>query len=106
MNDSVEQALIFMGVRHGTGREVAYQHWFDFLRLMQLHDGGEQEYLLSLARSYVGVDERYVKQYLKSAIAWGTLRVEAGKIFYVGKPRGKTIPKGRPFVHYSEPPKK
>jgi hypothetical protein len=102
IDTNIEQALAYMGVRHGTGREIGYQHWFNILALVKQREGEKEEELISLARSFVGVDERYLRQYLKSCKAWGTIRVDDGRIYYVGLPKG-VQDKGKPFTEYPEP---
>lgn len=102
----IEDALKVMGVDHGTGKEIAYQHWFRLLSLVKEKEGTDEDDFVAFARSYVNVDERYIRQYLKSCKAWGTIRVRAGKVYYVGVPEGKAARKGKPFTEYPPPPEK
>ena len=88
---SIEEALEFMGVKRGKGREIAHNHWIDFIRLLKEHSGESEERILGLARSYVGIDERYLKQFVHACLEWGTVRENNGHLYYLGVPRGQRV---------------
>jgi hypothetical protein len=104
MTDSIEASLEYMGVRRGKGRDVGYTHWLDFFQIMKKHSGDSEHRIIGLARSYVGIDERYLKQFIHACLEWGTVRESNGHLFYVGLPKGVKVAKGKPFPPYGPPP--
>jgi hypothetical protein len=102
----IEQVLRYMGVRRGNNREIGYQHFHDFVHILKQHSGEDEERILNLARSYVGVDRRYLKQYLGACLEWGTATARDGKLQFVGVPKGEKVAKGKAFTAYEEPPEK
>jgi hypothetical protein len=100
----IEDVLTHMGVRHG-GREYSYPQWYRFVEVLRRYSGQEEERVLNLARSYVGIGLRYLHEYLEACKAWGVAYAEDGKLFYVGLPKGVKLPKGKPS-ELEPPPEK
>ena len=101
----IDEVLAFMGVTRGTTQDIAYRHWRKFLELAKLRSGEDWEKVRNLMRSYVNVNKRYIDDYLESCQAWGTVKLNDGKIIYIGLPKGVVVPKGKPFL-YSPPPER
>lgn len=101
----IEEVLAYMGVTKDSRADIAYEHWYKFLKLVKEHSGEDWEHVKNLARSYVNVTKRYIDEYLQSCRAWTTVTLKEGKVFFSGVPKGKIPPpKGRPFREYGPPP--
>lgn len=104
----IEEVLAYMELASNkTGKKIAYQHWYDFIRMAKKYSGELwRERVRLLMRSAVNVDFRYIDDYKDTCVAYGTIRIKDDKIVYVGIPKGKTTPKGKPFPDYPEPPER
>lgn len=105
---NIEQVLAYMELTpEKSGKRIAYQHWFDFLRMAKKHSGEAwKERVRLLMRSAVNVDFRYIDDYKDTCVAYGVIKIVDDAIIYLGLPKGVTATKGRPFTAYPPPPEK
>ena len=69
-----------MGIeKQNFSKPVAYTHWDRFVRFSMENSGKNwNDSIKPRLRSYIGVDGRYLEDYLKACIAWGVVKLEDG----------------------------
>jgi hypothetical protein len=88
----IEDVMFFMGIQRGKYKEASYENWRRFLALLRLHSGESEERFLHLARSYVGVGDRYLREYLNACKEWAPRTQKTGNSSTWASPK---VPKWR-----------
>ena len=84
----VEEVLRYIGiVKDNFTKSVAYVHWYRFIEMIIRYSGGSWEDLIKpRLRSYIGISFRYLDDYLRCCVSWGIVKLENGRLFFLGIP--------------------
>jgi hypothetical protein len=96
--NSVENALEYCGIEsNDPHKQIAHYHASKLLRLIIKCDGKPSKEILSKARLYVGISERYINEYYCSFLSWGIIAINGNSVKYIGipeedKPQPESLP--------------
>jgi predicted nucleic acid-binding Zn ribbon protein len=92
-NPQVEAVLKYIGIeKQNISKSIAYTHWERFVRFCMENSGKSwNDSIKPRLRSYIGVDSRYLEDYLKACIAWGVVKLEDGNLIFLGIPKEEPI---------------
>ena len=94
VNDpNIEAILKHMGIEKSNfGKRVAYQHWHRFVEFLKNNSGKKwNDFLRPRLRSYIGIDFRYIDDYLESCISWEIVALENDTLVFIGIPKEEPI---------------
>jgi hypothetical protein len=90
---NVETVLEYIGVTHDNLRADAYNHWYRFIEFCKRNSGKNwKEDIRAKLRSWIGVDFRYLDDYLESCLSWGIMELDDGNLIFKGIPNGAEMP--------------
>jgi hypothetical protein len=90
---NVEKILEFIGITHDNVRQDAYNHWYRFIEFCKQNSGKEWKHSIRpKLRSWIGVDYRYIDDYLESCLSWRILELNDGVLIFRGIPNDAEIP--------------
>lgn len=82
---TVEETLEYIGVSRDNVREDAYNHWRRFIEFVKDNSPALwREDIRPKLRSWIGVDFRYIDDYLSACLAWGIVELNNGTIRFIG----------------------
>lgn len=86
---SIEAVLRYIGIeKDNFSKHVAYRHWERFIRFIRDNSGENWDnFLRPRLRSYIGIDYRYINDYLDACIAWGIMKLVNGQLVFIGIPK-------------------
>jgi hypothetical protein len=86
VDSSIETVLKYMGIdKANFTKNVAYRHWELFLKFVRDNSGRSWDgFIRPRLRSFIGVNYRYLGEFLESCLAWETMVLEDGNLFFVG----------------------
>ncbi len=89
IDPTIEAVLKYMGIeKENFTKDVAYRHWERFVRFIRDNSGKSwNDFLRPRLRSYVGIDYRYLDDYLESCLSWGIVKLVDGNVIFVGLPK-------------------
>ena len=86
-NSNFEKILESIGVTHDNVRQDAYNHWQRFIDFCRRNSGKDwRHFIRPKLRSWIGVDFRYIDDYLESCLSWGIMELDNGILFFKGLP--------------------
>jgi hypothetical protein len=90
---TIEAVLKYIGIeKTNFTKSVAYRHWERFVQFIMENSGKSwNEFVRPRLRSYLGIDFRYIENYLESCLAWGVMKLENGNVVFVGLPKGDPL---------------
>jgi len=84
---SIETILSHIGITHDNVRVDAYNHWRRFIEFCRKYSGKTwKDDIRPKLRSWIGVDYRYIDDYLESCMSWGILELDDGILVFRGLP--------------------
>ena len=84
---SIETILSYIGITHENVRVDAYNHWQRFIEFCRKYSGKDWRHdVRPKLRSWIGVDYRYIDDYLESCMSWGILDLNDGILVFRGLP--------------------
>ena len=84
---NLETILAYIGITHDNVRVDAYNHWKRFIEFCKSNSGKDWRHnIRPKLRSWIGVDYRYIDDYLESCISWGILDLNDGILVFRGLP--------------------
>ena len=84
-NESVEFILDYIGITHENVRVDAYNHWFRFVSFCKKYSGKNwKSDIRPKLRSWIGVDFRYIDDYLETCLSWNIIRINNNILFFKG----------------------
>lgn len=85
----VEAVLKYIGIeKQNLSKSIAYTHWERFINFIMENSGKNwNDFIKPRLRSYIGVDHRYIEDYLKSCMAWGIVKLDNGNLIFLGIPK-------------------
>jgi hypothetical protein len=90
---NVETVLEYIGVTKDNLRADAYNHWYRFIEFCKRNSGKNwKEDIRAKLRSWIGVDFRYLDDYLESCLSWGIMELDDGNLIFKGIPNGAEMP--------------
>lgn len=88
-DSSIENVLKYMGIEKANfAKNVAYRHWELFIKFVR--DNSERswdEFIRPRLRSFIGINYRYLGEFLECCLAWETVILEDGNLFFIGVPK-------------------
>ena len=89
VDSTIEAVLKYMGIeKQNFSKNVAYNHWERFVQFLKDNSGHSwNDFLRPRLRSYIGIDQRYLNDFLQSCLAWGIIALENGNVIYYGIPK-------------------
>ena len=90
-NQQIESVLKHIGIeKQNLSKSIAYTHWERFISFITENSGRNwNDFIKPRLRSYIGVDTRYLEDYLKSCLAWDIVKLDNGKLVFLGIPKEK-----------------
>jgi hypothetical protein len=90
---SIEKVLKHMGIdKANFTKNVAYRHWELFLKFVRDNSGCSwDEFIRPRLRSFIGINYRYLGEFLECCLAWETMILEDGNLFFVGVPNEEKV---------------
>jgi hypothetical protein len=86
----IDNILKFIGVTHDNVRVDAYNHWYKFADFIAKNCGKSwKDYIRPRLRSYIGIDFRFIDDYLECFLAWEIVAIKNGNLFFIGVPDGE-----------------
>ncbi len=86
-DSNVEKILESIGVTHDNVRQDAYNHWLRFIDFCKNKSGRNWRHdIRPKLRSWIGVDFRYIDDYLESCLSWGIMELDDGILVFKGLP--------------------
>ena len=90
---NVETILEYIGATKQNLRADAYNHWHRFIEYCKRNSGKSwKDEIRPRLRSWIGVDFRYIDDYLESCLSWGVLELCDGVLIFKGIPDSEEIP--------------
>jgi hypothetical protein len=90
---NVETILEYIGATRDNLRQDAYNHWHRFIDYCKRNSGKNwKNDIRPKLRSWIGVDFRYIDDYLESCLSWGILELDDGVLNFRGIPDEAEIP--------------
>ena len=90
---NVETILAYIGITPENVRQDAYNHWYRFIDFCKRNFGKEWKHdIRPKLRSWIGVDFRYIDDYLESCLSWGIMELDDGILNFKGIPDEAEIP--------------
>ena len=90
---NVETILEYIGVTHDNVRQDAYNHWQRFIDFCRKNSGKDWKHdIRSKLRSWIGVDFRYIDDYLECCLSWRIIELDDGILNFKGIPDEAEIP--------------
>jgi hypothetical protein len=90
---NIETVLAYIGITKDNVREDAYNHWYRFIQFCKEASGRNWKYdIRPKLRSWIGIDFRYIDDYLESCMAWGVLELDDNALIFKGIPDTAEIP--------------
>jgi len=89
VNDSpIETVLKYMGIdKANFTKNVAYRHWELFIKFVRDSSGRSwDEFIRPRLRSFIGINYRYLGEFLECCLAWETVVLEDGNLLFIGVP--------------------
>ena len=84
---SIETILTYIGITHDNVRVDAYNHWRRFIDFCKKYSGKDWRHdVRPKLRSWIGVDYRYIDDYLESCMSWRILDLNNGILIFRGLP--------------------
>jgi len=81
----IDKILKFIGVTHDNVRHDAYNHWYKFADFITKNNGKSwKDYIRPRLRSYIGIDFRFIDDYLECFLAWKIIDIKNGNLFFIG----------------------
>jgi hypothetical protein len=92
-NPQVEEVLKFIGIeKQNFSKSIAYSHWERFITFLMKNSGKNwNDSIKPRLRSYIGVDGRYLEDYLKCLISWGIVKLDNGNQIFLGIPEEENV---------------
>jgi len=88
---TVEEILEHIGVTQDNVRADAYNHWKRLIEFVKDNSPALwREEIRPKLRSWIGVDFRYIDDYLSACLAWGIIELKNGTIKFLGIKRRDT----------------
>lgn len=86
---SIEDVLKFMGIEKANfTKDVAYRHWALFVKFIKDYSGESwDKFVRPRLRSYIGINYRYLSEFLECCLSWGTVKLEDGNVVFGGVPQ-------------------
>jgi hypothetical protein len=82
---NVERILESIGVTHDNVRQDAYNHWQRFINFCKKNSGSDwRQDIRPKLRSWIGVDFRYIDDYLECCLSWGIMTLDDGILLFKG----------------------
>ena len=76
-NNLIETILENIGITHDNVRTDAFNHWFRFISFCKNYSGKNwKKDIRPKLRSWIGVDYRYIDDYLGTCLSWGFIRID------------------------------
>lgn len=76
-NNLIETILENIGITHDNVRTDAFNHWFRFISFCKNYSGKNwKKDIRPKLRSWIGVDYRYIDDYLGTCLSWGIIRID------------------------------
>ena len=90
IDPTIEAVLGYMGIeKENFTKDVAYRHWARFIQFIKDNSGKSWDnFLKPRLRSYIGIDYRYLDDFLESCLSWGTVELRNGNAVFIGIPEG------------------
>jgi len=84
---NIETILAYIGITHDNVRVDAYNHWCRFIEFCKKYSGKDWRHdIRPKLRSWIGIDYRYIDDYLESCMSWGILDLNNGILIFRGLP--------------------
>jgi len=92
-DQTIEQVLRYIGIeKDNFAKNIAYYHWTRFIEFTRNNSGKNwKTFIKPRLRSYVGIDHRYLEDYLDSCLSWGIMKLVDGNLFFIGVPDKVTL---------------
>lgn len=87
----LRNVLEYIEVNSTDMRKDAFRHWQKTILFLIKHSGESQARILLLMRSSIGIDYRYLNDYLNTLQEWGVINVTDDIIKFIGVPKNKEI---------------
>lgn len=90
---SIETNLAYIGITSENVRQDAYNHWHRFIDFCKRNSGKEWKHeIRPKLRSWIGVDFRYIDDYLECCLSWGIMELSDGVLLFKGIPDNSEVP--------------
>ncbi|MBT0159920.1 hypothetical protein G4O51_08040 [Candidatus Bathyarchaeota archaeon A05DMB-2] len=90
---NTEIILTYIGATKDNLRADAYNHWYRFIEFCKRNSGKNwKEDIRAKLRSWIGVDFRYLDDYLMSCLSWGIMELNDGNLIFKGIPDDAEMP--------------
>ena len=92
-DETIEVVLKYIGIeKENFTKDVAYRHWARFIRFIMDNSGKSWDnFLKPRLRSYIGIDYRYLDDFLESCLSWGAVELRNGNVIFIGIPDGDKL---------------
>lgn len=89
---TIEVVLKYIGIeKKNFTKDVAYRHWERFVEFARNNSGKSWgNFIKPRLRSYIGIDYRYIDDFLDSCLSWGVIELKDGNLFFLGVPKEVT----------------
>jgi hypothetical protein len=89
----VEAVLKHIGIeKQNFSKSIAYTHWERFIKFIMENSGKNwNDFIKPRLRSYIGIDNRYLEDFLKSCLAWDIVRLDNGNLIFLGIPKEESL---------------
>jgi hypothetical protein len=90
-DSSIETVLKYMGIdKANFTKNVAYRHWELFIRFVRDNSGRSWDgFIRPRLRSFIGINYRYLEEFVECCLAWETVTLEDGNLVFIGVPNGE-----------------
>jgi hypothetical protein len=91
-DSSVETVLKYMGIdKANFTKNVAYRHWELFIKFVRDNSGRSWDgFIRPRLRSFIGINYRYLEEFVECCLAWETVVLEDGNLVFIGVPKRET----------------
>jgi hypothetical protein len=90
---NVETILAYIGITTENVRPDAYNHWYRLIDFCKRNSGKEWKHdIRPKLRSWIGVDFRYIDDYLECCLSWRIMELDDGTLNFRGIPDEAEIP--------------
>ena len=98
-----ESILEYMGVTTNNVRQDAYNHWSRFVDFCKKNSGKHwKNDIRPKLRSWIGVDFRYIDDYLSSCLAWGIIELKDDILIFKGIHDAVVASEPESFMEYAK----
>jgi len=88
IQQDIEKTLNFMGINKSSyGKPYAYNNWYNLIEFIKKNSGLRyNEIVKPRLRSIMGMQHRYIDEYMETLFSWEVILLKEGCIVYKGCP--------------------